>query len=120
MITIYGIKNCDSVKKAVKYMKSNTLSYTFVDFKETPVDAPKIATWVKKVPISKLFNSRSSTYKTLKLKELNLDDEQKQIWLTKENILIKRPIIEYQDRVIVGFNESEYENVFKKCTFAPQ
>ncbi len=75
-------------------------------------DAQKIDL-ANKVPISKLFNSRNSTYKTLKLKELNLDDVQKQIWLAKENILIKRPIVEYKDKVIVGFNESEYEDIFK-------
>jgi len=113
MITIYGIKNCDSVKKAIKYMKSNALAYTFVDFRETPIQADKIAYWVTKSSIEKLFNTRGTNYRTLKLKELNLDDAGKEAWLVKENILLKRPVIEYGDKVIVAFNEKEYDVIFK-------
>lgn len=113
MITIYGIKNCDSVKKALKYMKNNDLAYEFVDFRETPIEAEKIADWVQKSPIEKLFNTRGTNYRTLKLKELNLDAAGKEAWLVKENILLKRPIIEYKDKVIVAFNEAEYDTIFK-------
>jgi len=113
MITIYGIKNCDSVKKAIKYMKTNALPYTFVDFRETPITAAKIAHWITKTPIEKLFNTRGTNYRTLKLKELNLDDAGKETWLVKENILLKRPVIEYNDKVIVAFNEEVYNKVFK-------
>ena len=59
-----------------------------------------------------LFNSRSTTYKTLKLKELNLDDDSKKEWLCKENMLIKRPVIEFDGEVIVGYNEEIYKGVF--------
>lgn len=113
MITIYGIKNCDSVKKAIKYMKNNDLDYEFVDFRETPILADKIADWVTKAPIEKLFNTRGTNYRTLKLKELNLDDKGKEAWLVKENILLKRPVIEYEGKVIVAFNEVEYDTIFK-------
>ena len=113
MITIYGIKNCDSVRKAVKYMKNNHLEYKLVDFRETPVDRQKIASWLEKVSIDKLFNTRGTTYRTLKLKALNLDCEQKQMWLSKENMLIKRPVIEYEDKVLVAFNEADYDALFK-------
>lgn len=114
MITIYGIKNCDSVRKAIKYMKSNDLTYDLVDFKETTIDAQKIAQWLEYVSIDKLFNTRGTTYRTLKLKELNLDADGKEAWLSKENMLIKRPVIEYNEQVIVAFNEAEYNEIFKK------
>jgi len=113
MITIYGIKNCDSVKKAIKYMKKYDLIYNFIDFKETPVDAKKVATWALKVPMEKLFNTRGTTYRTLKLKEKNLDNKEKESWLSKENMLIKRPVIEYDDQVIVAFEEANYDSVFR-------
>jgi len=113
MITIYGIKNCDSVKKAIKYMKNHNVTYTFVDFRETPIAADKIAYWITKVPIEKLFNTRGTNYRTLKLKELNLDDAEKEAWLVKENILLKRPVIEYEDKVIVAFNEAVYNEMLK-------
>ncbi len=113
MITIYGIKNCDSVRKAIKYMKNHNLPYAFVDFRESPIDEKKIATWLEKVSMNTLFNTRGTTYRTLKLKALNLNDEEKKIWLSKENMLIKRPIIEYHDKVIVAFNEADYDTIFK-------
>ncbi len=94
-------------------MKNHDLPYTFVDFRETPIDEKKIASWLEKVSIDKLFNKRGTTYRTLKLKELNLDEQEKKAWLSKENMLIKRPIIEYQDRVVVAFNEADYDEIFK-------
>ena len=108
MVTVYGIKNCDSVRKAVKYLKSHEISYTFVDFRETPVLSETIREWLKKTDIKTLFNTRSTTYRTLKLKTLELNDEQKVTWLAKENMLIKRPVITFQNSVIVGYNETQY------------
>ncbi len=110
MITIYGIKNCDSVKKAIKFFKDNNLEFTFQDFKTDPVAQDKIEHWIKSVEMKQLFNSRGTTYRTLKLKDLNLSDAQKLGWLAKENMLIKRPVIEYNsDKVLVAFDESTYK-----------
>ena len=108
MLKIYGIKNCDSVRKAIKYFKSHEIAYEFIDFRETPVDQKTIASWLKHTDIQTLFNTRGTTYRTLKLKELALSDEDKQLWLAKENMLIKRPVIELDNKVIVGYNESQY------------
>ena len=86
---IYGIKTCDSVRKARKFMKEHTIDHTFVDFRESPVDESKILQWLEYVPMAKLFNTRGTTYHTLKLKEQNLDDTQKVKWLAKENMRVK-------------------------------
>ncbi len=112
MLKIYGIKNCDSVRKAIKYLKAQKIPYEFIDFRETPVDQSTITSWLKFTDIKTLFNTRGTTYRTLKLKELNLNDEDKQLWLAKENMLIKRPVITFDNNVIVGYNESQYlENI---------
>ena len=108
MLKVYGIKNCDSVRKAIKFLKANDISYEFVDFRETPVDDATVAAWLKHTDIKTLFNTRGTTYRTLKLKELNLNDDQKQEWLAKENMLIKRPVIELDNDIIVGYNETLY------------
>ena len=108
MLKIYGIKNCDSVRKAIKYLKSHEIDYEFIDFRETPVDQNTITSWLKYTNIHTLFNTRGTTYRTLKLKELALSDEDKQLWLGKENMLIKRPVIELDNKLIVGYNESQY------------
>ena len=110
MLKIYGIKNCDSVKKAIKFAKTHELEYELRDFKTDPVDITFISEWVKKSNIDKLFNTRGTTYRTLKLKELNLDEKGKIEWLVKENMLIKRPVIEYSDnKLLVGFDQALYE-----------
>ncbi|MGB5506533.1 MAG: arsenate reductase family protein [Sulfurovum sp.] len=112
MLKIYGIKNCDSVRKAIKYLKSHNIEYEFIDFRETPVDLDTIVSWLEHTDVKTLFNTRGTTYRTLKIKELSLNDEDKQIWLAKENMLIKRPVIEFDNKVIVGYNESQYlENI---------
>jgi len=112
MLKIYGIKNCDSVRKAIKYLKSHNIDHEFIDFRETPVDQDTIASWLQHTDINTLFNTRGTTYRTLKLKELSLNDKDKQSWLAKENMLIKRPVIVLNNKVIVGYNESQYlENI---------
>ena len=108
MLKVYGIKNCDSVRKAVKFLKNNDIAYEFIDFRETPVDDATIASWLEHTDIKTLFNTRGTTYRTLKLKELDLDDEAKQKWLARENMLIKRPVISLDNKVIVGYNEALY------------
>lgn len=110
MVKVYGIKNCDSVKKAIKFLKANELEYTLIDFKTETVDCKTIEPWLKSVEMKQLFNTRGTTYRTLKLKDLDLNDEQKLQWLCKENMLIKRPVIEYShNKVLCAFDEETYK-----------
>lgn len=110
---VYGIKTCGSVKKALKFFKDHGIEYEFHDFKKEPVGCEKIDEWINKAGIDVLFNSRGTKYRTLKLKELNLDDNGKREWLCKENLLIKRPVIEQDSGdVVVGFDEDKYKEIF--------
>ena len=112
MIKIYGIKNCDSVKKALKFFKEHNIEYELFDFKTQKLPCDKIEEWSKKVGIKTLFNTRSTTYRNLKLKELNLDETGQKEWLCKENLLIKRPVVEFNGELLVGFNEENYQRSF--------
>ncbi len=112
MIEVYGIKNCDSVKKALSFFKKHDLEYVLHDFKSEPLPCDKVSSWLKTVDMKTLFNARSTTYRNLKLKEMNLDEAGQKEWLCKENLLIKRPVIEFEGRVIVGFNEENFKGVF--------
>jgi arsenate reductase (glutaredoxin) len=113
MITIYGIKTCNSVQKAIKFCKTNDLEYSFHDFRAEPLEPAKIKDFASQVDINKLFNSRGTKYKDLKLKELDLDDTGKLEWLKKENMLLKRPVIEYtkngDNKILVAFDEKIYK-----------
>lgn len=113
MLVVYGIKNCDSVKKALKFLNEQSIPYSFVDFKSSPVGIDKIEEWLRHIDMSVLFNTKGTTYRTLGLKSLDLNDNDKAHWMSKENLLIKRPVIQYKTNVIVGFDLSKYEGIFK-------
>ena len=102
---IYGIKNCDTVKKTLKFFDEKGIEYAFVDFKTTPPSCAQVKRWADAVGVKKLFNTRSTTYRNLKLKELGLDDAGKIEWMCKEPLLIKRAVVETNDTIIVGYDE---------------
>ena len=105
-VQVYGIPNCGSVKKARSFLESHGVEYVFVDFKKTPPSRDKIVYWIQKTSLQVLLNTKGTTYKKLGLKEQNLNDEQK-IQATLQNpTLIKRPVIESGDVVIVGYDEN--------------
>ena len=112
MIQVYGIKNCDSVKKALKFFKEHNLDYTLQDFKTDPISCDKVSFWLKSVELKTIFNARSTTYRNLKLKEKNLTQEEQKNFLCKENLLIKRPVVEFNGKVMVGFDKETYQGVF--------
>ncbi|MDY0194678.1 MAG: Spx/MgsR family RNA polymerase-binding regulatory protein [Sulfurovaceae bacterium] len=109
---LYGIKNCGSVKKAMVFMDEMGIKYEFIDFKKTPATIEQITYWANKVGIDKLLNRKGTTYKKLGLSDMQLDDVQKIKWMAQENSLIKRPVIEYDHDVLVGFDESIYQITF--------
>ena len=113
MIKVYGIKNCDSVKKALKFFKENNLEFELHDFKTQDLPCQKIHEWLTLTDMKTLFNARSTTYRNLKLKELNLSENKQEEWLCKENLLIKRPVVEYKGTILVGYNEEIYQRSFK-------
>lgn len=112
MVKVYGIKNCDTVKKALKFFKEHDIDFELQDFKTDPVACDKVSTWLKQVDIKTLFNARSTTYRNLKLKEKNLSQKEQEEWLCKENLLVKRPVVEFKGQVVVGFKEDIYKGIF--------
>ena len=102
---VYGIKNCDTVKKTLKFFARRGVSCDFIDFKTTPPTFEQIRKWSAEVGVKKLFNTRSTTYRNLKLKELNLDENAKIAWMHKEPLLVKRAVVESGMDVIVGYDE---------------
>ena len=112
MMKLYGIPTCSTVRKARKFFKENGIEIEFIDFKKTNVGCDELEYWLKEIELEALFNNRGTTYRTLKLKDMNLNDDEKKEWLCKENLLIKRPVIEFEGKLIVGFNEDNFNGVF--------
>ena len=111
-MNLYGIPNCGSVKKARTFLESQNLSYTFYDLKTHKLNIAQIRSWAEKVGIDVLLNKKGTTYKKLELSKLNLSDKDKIQKMLEHPLLIKRPIIEFKDSVIVGFDEQKYKDIF--------
>jgi Spx/MgsR family transcriptional regulator len=112
MIRVYGIKTWDSVRKALRFFKENNLEVEFFDTKKETPTSSSIKSWIEKTDIDFVFNAKGTKFKELNLKELNLDLNGKFEWLCKEPMLLKRPIVESNDKVIVGFKEEIYKEIF--------
>jgi arsenate reductase (glutaredoxin) len=111
MVKIYGIPNCGSVKKAFSWLSENGIKFQFHDFKNEPPTAEKITEWLDVQPMEILLNKKSTAWKGLTLvaqkKTAKKEDAIKIMQVTSN--LIKRPVIEFGDKVLVGFDEAMYK-----------
>ena len=107
-LTIYGIKNCDTVKKALKFLSSKSLPHEFIDFRENLISEDLYKIMEHGVGLEMLINKRSSTYRSL------TDDEKQNIGyelVSKYPTLIKRPVLIQNGEVMVGFSEKQYSEL---------
>lgn len=113
MITIYGIKNCDTVKKATKWFDKNNIEYIFFDFKKQTLTSDLLSKFVNKSTWDVLLNKRSTTFRNLpdEIKN-NLTDEVMFQAVLAQPTLLKRPLIDHKNGFQVGFNEQQYQAIF--------
>lgn len=109
MTTIYGIKNCDTMKKAFAWLSDHRVRYDFHDYKSAGIDAARLEVWSKKVGWEVLLNTRGTTWRKLSPAQQANVDQAKAIVLMKENpSLIKRPVLETGKVLLVGFDPAQY------------
>ena len=108
---IYGIKNCDTMQKAFKWLDEHQISYTFHDYKPRGITEEKIREWLKHFAITDLINTKGTTFKKLSdEKKLSLRDKSKAIQLMIQNpSMIKRPLVEMKNGLLLGFKLEEWE-----------
>ena len=112
MIRIYGIKNCDTMKKAFALLDKRKIAYEFHDYKKAGVPPGKLAAWAKKVGWEKLANSRGPTWRKIPDSRKVGLDQHKVLSLLEENpSAIRRPIVEAGDRVLIGFDPAQLEKL---------
>ena len=110
MITLYGIKNCDSIKKSRKWLDKNSIEYVFHDFRIDGVKKTMIKEFIENIDITLLINKRSTSWKKLSTKEKLADTKLDLIELLVKNpTIIKRPIIKSKDKYLVGFSEEKFK-----------
>ena len=111
-ITLYGIPNCDTVKKARVYLDARGVAYQFHDYKKAGVEAADLERWSKQVSWEKLLNKAGTTFKKLPDADKAEIDEKKAITLMLANpSMIKRPVVEGGETLLVGFNPAVYDAV---------
>ncbi|MDA9722133.1 arsenate reductase [Luminiphilus sp.] len=111
--TLFGIPNCDSVRKARKWLDDQGLAHEFIDLRADTPSAGKITQWLLAVGSERLVNRRSTTFKQLSEGDkAALEGRDTVSVLQAQPTLIKRPVLEWDDRVSVGFKAEEYWRLF--------
>jgi arsenate reductase (glutaredoxin) len=112
---VYGIKNCDTVKKALKWLDDNQVSYEFHDFKKLGVTEDKLEQWSTKTGWEPLLNKRGTTWKKLDVEvQSKVTDKVAAFALMQDKTsVIKRPVVETPSGVLLGFDEEAYKSLLR-------
>ena len=111
--TLFGIPNCDTVRKARKWLDEHGLTHEFIDFRADRPSLKKISEWLSAVGPERLINRRSTTYKQLSQGDkVALEGGDTVTVLRAQPTLIKRPVLEWNNTVSVGFKAEEYGRLF--------
>jgi len=115
VITIYGIKTCDTMKKARDWLDAHKIAYAFHDYRVDGAPKQKLAAWVKEHGWQVVLNRQSTTFKALPEADREDVDEKKAMALMlREPTMIKRPVLDLGDRRLVGFKLDAYAAALKK------
>jgi len=112
---LYGIPNCNTVKKARDWLDANNISYEFHDFKKQGIDEATIQSWLTQYPWEKLINRAGLTWRGLDdaTKSSITDNASATALMQEKTSVIKRPILERDEQILaLGFSESDYQCLF--------
>ena len=113
-ITLYGIKNCDTMKKARSWLASHEVQYAFHDYKTAGIDPAVLARWCREAGWETLLNRAGTTFRKLPENQKQDLNERKAVSLMlAQPSMIKRPVLEYGKRLLVGFAPEVYEQVVR-------
>jgi len=113
MLTVYGIPNCDTMKKARKWLNDNNIEYEFHDYKKQGIDKKTLLAWEKKVGWEILLNRRGMMWRKLSDEQKADIDKTSAIEIMQDMpSIIKRPVlINEEGYMLVGFKEDEYQQL---------
>ena len=109
-VTIYGIKTCDTVKKARNWLEGRGVEHRFADYRAEGLDPKNLARWKAAVGWEKLLNKASTTFKDLSdADKQGLDEKKATALMQVHPTLIKRPVLDVDGRITIGFKPESYE-----------
>jgi len=108
-LILYGIRNCDTMKKARAWLDARGVKYTFHDYKVSGLDHDRLAAWSRQVGWEKLLNRAGTTFRKLPPPEqAGLDEEKAIALMLAQPAMIKRPVLEGAEQLLVGFKPELY------------
>lgn len=109
MIALYGIPNCDTVKKARSWLDANGIAYSFHDYKKEGADPARLAKWADAVGWEPLLNRAGTTFRKLdEADRADVDAAKALALMATHPSLIKRPVVEYRGGLLVGFKPEQW------------
>ncbi len=112
-ITIYGIKNCDTMKKARAWLDGHGVAYGFHDYKAAGIERGRLEGWITKVGWESLLNRAGTTFRKLPDKDKEGLSEKKAVALMIDQpSMIKRPVLDVGGKILVGFKPDQYAETF--------
>jgi len=109
---LYGISNCDTIRKARKWLTTKGADFQFHDFRKDGLEPKLLKQWVKQLGWETLLNRRGTTWRKLPEKARNEIDENNAIKIMLESpAIIKRPVLVTGKKILVGFNEEQYQDL---------
>ncbi|MBM6551658.1 ArsC family reductase [Marinomonas ostreistagni] len=113
MTTIYGIKNCDTMKKALRWLDEHNVQYTFHDYRKDGLTKAQLETWITSLGWEALVNKRGTTWRKLDpAVQEAMNDQAAIAVLLEQPAMIKRPLLEHQDTITLGFKPEQYTAIF--------
>ncbi|MBX3562729.1 MAG: ArsC family reductase [Sphingomonas sp.] len=115
MSTMYGIKNCDTIKKARAWLEAKGVAYDFHDYKTAGIDEGLLRSWAKELGWEKLLNRTGTTFRKLpEADREGLDADKAVALMLAQPSMIKRPVLDIGDKRLLGFKPEAYQAAFGK------
>ena len=113
MTTVYGIPNCDTIKKARTWLEAHKIEYAFHDYKKAGIDKARLEGWAKQVGWEPLLNRAGTTFKKLpEADKGNLTEKKAIALMLAQPSMIKRPVLEHKGKITVAFKPEIYTALF--------
>lgn len=120
-VTMYGIKNCDTVKKARDWLAAKGIDYAFHDYKTAGLNRATLEKWIKQVSWETLLNRAGTTFRKLPdAAKQNIDMKKAVTLMLEHTSLVKRPVLEAEGALLVGFKPEVYAAQFGQAKSVPR
>lgn len=114
MLHVIGIKNCNTVQKALHWLDERNVSYSFKDVKKDPLSDEEVLDIVRKLSVETVLNKKGTKWRSLNIKDQQLSDQELFDLLVEHQTMIKRPVLVKGDAVMVGFDTDAFESFLEE------